>query len=68
MQRVYVRIGGFPFLFIERVMRLPWSVLCEWLNNKAVRTPAKTKKTTPMTSAFFVFKPEFSGGGAMAFA
>ena len=54
-------------MFIERVIRLPWSVLCERPNNKTVRTPAKTKKTKPMTSVFLVFKPELSGGGTVAF-
>ena len=67
MQRVYVRAGGFPPLFIERVIRLPWPALREWPNNKAVRTPARTRKAPPMTSFLLVLKPEFSGGGAMAF-
>ena len=54
-------------MFIERVMRLPWSALRERLNIKTVRTPAKTKKAAPMTSALLLLKPEFPGGGATAF-
>ena len=67
MQRVYVRAGGFPPLFIERVIRLPWPALRERPNIKTVSTPARTRNPAPTASAFEVFNPEFSGGGATAF-
>ena len=67
MQWAYVRGGGFPPLFMECVIRLPWSALRERPNIKTVRTPARTRNTAPMASAFEVPKPEFSSGGATIF-
>jgi len=64
---VYGRADGFPLLFIERVIRLPWSALRERRNINTVRTPAKTRNAAPRASAFGVFRPDLSGAGTVAF-